>query len=214
MKGLRSFSIRNNFDYNFTAYGLNFTTFNESYYNDESHFNIWLRSCAYPYVFFNKIDYLCYILCPAGTYLISNDSLCVICDVTCATCSTATSCDTCAVNRVKLLNGTCVCKDYYYDYNGVCMPCHYSCQSCIFPAQYYNCILCEASMYRDTTSAVNSTCYCLTGFVDVGVAQCVPKCGDGTVNISQCDDGNTLDGDGCSSTCTIETYYQCINSPS
>ncbi len=32
-----------------------------------------------------------------------------------------------------------------------------------------------------------------------------PVCGDGSVDVSeQCDDGNTLDGDGCSSTCRIE----------
>ena len=32
-----------------------------------------------------------------------------------------------------------------------------------------------------------------------------PVCGDGSVDASeQCDDGNTLDGDGCSSTCRIE----------
>ena len=32
-------------------------------------------------------------------------------------------------------------------------------------------------------------------------------CGDGTLNITageECDDGNTVDGDGCSATCTIE----------
>ena len=30
----------------------------------------------------------------------------------------------------------------------------------------------------------------------------------------QCDDGNTVNGDGCSSTCTIETGYSCSGSPS
>ena len=31
-----------------------------------------------------------------------------------------------------------------------------------------------------------------------------PRCGDGSLDSEQCDDGNTTDGDGCSSTCTIE----------
>ncbi|MBI1816313.1 MAG: DUF4215 domain-containing protein [Deltaproteobacteria bacterium] len=40
-------------------------------------------------------------------------------------------------------------------------------------------------------------------------------CGDGTVDPSeQCDDGNTVDGDGCSATCQIETCYRCTGAPS
>ena len=42
---------------------------------------------------------------------------------------------------------------------------------------------------------------------------CVPVCGDGIIlpgaNSEQCDDGNTLSGDGCSSTCQIERDYAC-----
>ncbi|CEL95871.1 unnamed protein product [Vitrella brassicaformis CCMP3155] len=37
-----------------------------------------------------------------------------------------------------------------------------------------------------------------------------PVCGDGTcVRSEQCDDGNTVDGDGCSARCHIETGYLC-----
>ena len=39
-----------------------------------------------------------------------------------------------------------------------------------------------------------------------------PNCGDGTVQTDQgeaCDDGNTMSGDGCSSTCQIEPGYAC-----
>jgi cysteine-rich repeat protein len=39
----------------------------------------------------------------------------------------------------------------------------------------------------------------------------VAVCGDGKVNGEQCDDGNTLDGDGCSANCTVENYYECVN---
>lgn len=39
---------------------------------------------------------------------------------------------------------------------------------------------------------------------------CVSACGNGQrVPVEQCDDGNTVDGDGCSSTCRIETGYAC-----
>ncbi|MBU1535024.1 DUF4215 domain-containing protein [Myxococcota bacterium] len=41
-------------------------------------------------------------------------------------------------------------------------------------------------------------------------------CGDGIVSFSseQCDDGNLIDGDGCSSTCAPEPGYVCMGSPS
>lgn len=50
-----------------------------------------------------------------------------------------------------------------------------------------------------------------------------PKCGDGKiapanedagVAAEACDDGNTGDGDGCSSVCTVETGYMCNGEPS
>lgn len=42
---------------------------------------------------------------------------------------------------------------------------------------------------------------------------CAGVCGDGARNArEQCDDGNTADGDGCSSTCTIEANTQCSES--
>ena len=40
---------------------------------------------------------------------------------------------------------------------------------------------------------------------------CTEICGDGIdLLFYACDDGNNVNGDGCSSTCTIETGYQCI----
>ena len=45
------------------------------------------------------------------------------------------------------------------------------------------------------------------------------SCGDGVVSNNpnageQCDDGNLIDGDGCNSSCQIETGYSCSGSPS
>ncbi|MCW5890607.1 MAG: DUF4215 domain-containing protein [bacterium] len=43
----------------------------------------------------------------------------------------------------------------------------------------------------------------------------VPTCGDGVVAGDEaCDDGGTLDGDGCSSTCTLEAGWSCTGTPS
>src|SRR5579862_6186783 len=52
---------------------------------------------------------------------------------------------------------------------------------------------------------------CLLGTGNIsGDDQAGSTCGDGIVSGSEtCDDGNTVDGDGCSSTCQIET----VNTP-
>jgi fibro-slime domain-containing protein len=43
-----------------------------------------------------------------------------------------------------------------------------------------------------------------------GLGAMGPLCGDGIIEISEtCDDGNTVGGDGCSSTCQIEPRYTC-----
>ena len=43
---------------------------------------------------------------------------------------------------------------------------------------------------------------------------CEPNCGDGLQDISEsCDDGNLLDGDGCSATCQREKNYVCTPAP-
>ena len=52
-----------------------------------------------------------------------------------------------------------------------------------------------------------------------GVDTCRPICGDGAnivwSTLEQCDDNSTIDGDGCSSTCQIETGFKCTGgSPS
>lgn len=47
-----------------------------------------------------------------------------------------------------------------------------------------------------------------------GQQYCSTLCGDGLKrNFEQCDDGNTVDGDGCSSTCQIEQAWTCNNNP-
>ena len=42
---------------------------------------------------------------------------------------------------------------------------------------------------------------------------CIDICGDGVtitdMGMTYCDDGNLDDGDGCSSACEIETYWEC-----
>ncbi len=51
----------------------------------------------------------------------------------------------------------------------------------------------------------------LPGFELSMEGECEEVCGDGVRvgNAHECDDGNTVDGDGCSSSCEIETGYHC-----
>ena len=61
------------------------------------------------------------------------------------------------------------------------------------------------------------SCNCL-GYVLPRYANgdCRTLCGDGykIFPYEECDDGNSEDGDGCSSSCTIEDYSSCSGSPS
>jgi len=81
---------------------------------------------------------------------------------------------------------------------------------------------CGANTYLDSLGSTNaSDCkHCGTGkYSDArGLASangCKHQCGDGihVAGNETCDDGNTTDGDGCSSTCGIEEGWNCTTSP-
>jgi cysteine-rich repeat protein len=63
----------------------------------------------------------------------------------------------------------------------------------------------------------SSTCTIETGYICIGGSNdhadmCLEFCGDGITIISVtgiCDDGNIFNGDGCSSTCDVETGWKC-----
>ena len=42
---------------------------------------------------------------------------------------------------------------------------------------------------------------------------CAKSCGDGVLLAEDCEDGNTMPGDGCSVTCTVEPGYSCAQPP-
>lgn len=48
---------------------------------------------------------------------------------------------------------------------------------------------------------------------DCSGTSCNSPCGDGLRINEECDDGNTLDGDGCSSACEVEDGYECTSAP-
>lgn len=48
------------------------------------------------------------------------------------------------------------------------------------------------------------------GMVQGSSGECVERCGDGlNFGMLECDDGNNIDGDGCSSECKVEKNWKC-----
>ena len=56
---------------------------------------------------------------------------------------------------------------------------------------------------------------CAAGLTCDTAGQCISSCGNGVIDSGEeCDDGNTLDDDGCSNACTIESNFVCSGEPS
>lgn len=64
--------------------------------------------------------------------------------------------------------------------------------------------MCEPSLTEGCTAQCQFAPDCSSG-------ACTSACGDGLVLGEECDDGNTLNGDGCSSDCKPEPGYTCTN---
>jgi cysteine-rich repeat protein len=108
---------------------------------------------------------------------------------------------TCQSNEV-IVNNTCQCDQNSIKNNNKCI----QCPPATFKASNTQCALC--SSYCASCQS-NTTCQeCHLGFQFNG-SVCAEVCGDGKKYILPCDDGNTVNGDGCSSTCLIETGYVC-----
>ena len=116
-------------------------------------------------------------------------SACYQCVLNCLDCADNTSCTTC--HNLSLWNAsTLICE-------ADCSPV-VECLSCDLVSNSVNCTGCNYDFSLDTANNV-----------------CSEVCGDGMAGGNEtCDDGNVLDGDGCSSVCQVESAYFCQNSPS
>ena len=123
--------------------------------------------------------------------------------------------------------------DYFLNSTNLCEACSLSncddceslkkCASCASGYDYSDeqtCIICSVTGCINC-SAVNTnkctTCNQTMGYYNNATSgKCSAKCGDGIyVSAEQgCDDNNTDNFDGCSSTCTVETGFDCSGSPS
>lgn len=91
--------------------------------------------------------------------------------------------------------------------SSLCSNCDSSCLTCLGGASD-ECTSCNLGKYLAQTGE------CLTcdadGMVLGSSGQCVELCGDGkNFGLVACDDGNKIDGDGCSSQCDIEIDWTC-----
>jgi cysteine-rich repeat protein len=69
------------------------------------------------------------------------------------------------------------------------------------------CLSCNSSLHFEFNGL---DCDCTLGYT-LAAGTCALICGDGRVISEDCDDGNTINGDGCSSQCTVEPDYSCSN---
>ncbi|CAD8115591.1 unnamed protein product [Paramecium sonneborni] len=76
--------------------------------------------------------------------------------------------------------------------------------------EYDGCYQCQYSCPLYCNDCLNGQCYdCDSGFI-LSQNICINICGDGLLSIlEQCDDGNQINGDGCSKTCELESNYIC-----
>ena len=125
---------------------------------------------------------------------------------TCQTCSTLQPmCQLCSTETTCMLCLT----GSYLDGSNQCQPCPVGCTTC---SSLTVCTTCDsASQY----TLVGTMCQCSVGYTPAPITGiCSAVCGDGLVASSEaCDDGNLVNGDGCSSTCQIEANYSCFAFP-
>lgn len=151
----------------------------------------------------NAVTGICEVSCSLPTYLI---------DGACGTCVLPSTYDSqlqqCICPRNYMKNNRGICQPisscnagYYQDSTLNCRPCAIGCASCYTDTV---CYICQSPRQRP-----DNTGKC----VNIGVN----VCGNGILEGSeQCDDGNTVSNDGCSSSCTWEGVappgsMQCTN---
>lgn len=209
--GMASFSTSALQQLNFTLSNLTLYTTQTSLFNSAPQFQVRVRNCSSSSApLYNSADGLCYHLCPAYTYSVPGAFLCSPCPANCISCLNTSVCTNCT-SGMYVFNSSCVCSNTTYLAGSSCLGCHYSCLTCAPTGQYYNCLACDPNSYRTAAAVVgfNNQCACNTGYFDSGLAVCSETCGDGVARSDPCDDGNIYSGDGCSSSCVIESNFTC-----
>ncbi|CAK94557.1 unnamed protein product (macronuclear) [Paramecium tetraurelia] len=117
-------------------------------------------------------------------------------------------CISCQQNSITKLSECVKCKSGYYLNENLCQICDKQCKECESNPQ--NCTSCR---FLQLSSQRCKLCESKQGYYsDYSINTCYTKCGDSIVADSeQCDDGNQINGDGCSNKCLIEKKFICQN---
>ena len=152
---------------------------------------------------------------------------CVTCDAqTCLTCSPgfavlSPSCEACEIALFNPGCTSCSNTECFQCVAGTIMdPITTYCDCPNYGESFFNgsCHLCSQLYFSDCIRCNSTTCFdCTDGlFYNMTSKLCEPlinACGDSKwERFEDCDDGNLIDGDGCSSTCKIEADYECLSS--
>ena len=145
-------------------------------------------------VVYDSASFTCISCNNAAGYFIDTNDQCATCTLAnCVTCSAISVCSVCSAGfGVKA--------------TGECSDCPVTaCTTCL---NLTYCSTCNTDY-----NLINGSCYscsqtCLCGgyaLPKLANGDCSTDCGDGVIlsPYEECDDGNTLDGDGCSSACVI-----------
>ena len=141
-----------------------------------------------------------------ANYINVGSAVCSLCSSQmqgCLTCSTSTTCTAC----IPGFSGppcTCSTTSVISGYCNSVLGCTNI--SAINGTQ--TCINCNTTALLELTSTFG--CACIIGTNTMADKSCQPNCGDGYVlKVEGCDDGNTVNGDGCSS-CTVDQDWVCV----
>ena len=148
----------------------------------------------------------------------SSTQTCEKCHRTCLTCSGSTYQDCLSCNYSFYSSGVCgslTCQNGEFEYfddidkTAICEPCPSSCSECTSAT---NCTACNEGYHLNASSLCFSCGELHKGFTEGSDGTCTEICGDGyNYGFHDCDDGNKRSGDGCSSSCTIESGYLCTS---
>jgi len=135
----------------------------------------------------------CVSSCPYGYLEDSAEGLCHF--------DTSTLLD--PVDNTDVLNEGCSQSQYY---SAGCFDCHSDCLTCT-SWMATDCTSCPLGTYLSSGSCL--TCDAI--YMVLGSSgQCVENCGSGVnFGLKECDDGNIISGDGCSSSCEVEEGWVC-----
>lgn len=171
-------------------------------------------------------NYTCVDSCNSGFFPNYISGLCQSCSPGCLECSNSQHCAKCNPEFL-LLKGSCACASgFYISLQSTCEKCDSICSECSQTPQ--NCTVCPTAFGYYLSSGTCIDCQATPGYegglgvsLSRGVEEtldhyinqvCKEKCGDGEIKGQlECDDGNVVDGDGCSSACRVELSWKCSN---